>query len=89
MKIFIYKTLFVIFCVYVLFEFTLGYKIKTIESKINNLYSKENLLLFKEKIREEMSSAIDKDVYLDPKDAKIIGKFIQKIQQELNAVKSE
>ena len=34
MKLFIYKTLIVIFLAYILFEFTIGQKIKKFESKI-------------------------------------------------------
>ena len=89
MKIFIYKTLFIIFCIYVLFEFTVANQIRKIESKINYLYSKENIVTVKNKIRKEMRAAIRDDVYLSPEDAELIVKFLEKIENELNSVKSQ
>ena len=53
MKLFIYKTLFVILCLYVLFEFTINAQIRKFESKIENLKSKETLYLIEKKIRED------------------------------------
>ena len=38
----------------------------------------------KDKIRKEMQSAITKDKYLNPEDAKLISQFIIKIRNELN-----
>ena len=53
MKLFIYKTLIVIFLAYILFEFTIGQQIKKFESKIDNLYSKQE----REKIADKMKSS--------------------------------
>ena len=89
MKIFIYKTLFAILCVYLLFEFTVASKIRYIESRINNFYSKENISSVKDKIREEMRAAVNNDVYLNPEDAELIVKFLEKIQNELDSAKSQ
>ena len=89
MKIFVYKTLFAVLCIYILFEFTVANQIKKIESKINYLYSKENIIAVKNKIREEMNAAINDDVYLSPEDAELIVKFLEKIENELNSVKSQ
>ena len=36
-----------------------------------------------------MRSAIKKDVYLNPEDAKLIGEFIDKVQKELNMNKTQ
>jgi len=89
MKIFIYKTLFVFLCLYLFFEFTFGIKIRDFEKKINNLHSSENLYFLKQKMRKEMNSAINKDVYLNPEDAKLISKFLNKVQKELNAAEDQ
>ena len=45
MKLFIYKTLFAILCLYVLFEFTINAQIRKFESKIENLKSIYNSLV--------------------------------------------
>ena len=87
MKIFIYKTLFVFFCLYVLLEISIGKKIRKFEKEMHKVYSKENLLKIKSKIKEEMQDAIDKDVYLSPEDAKLIGQYLEKIQSEINLQK--
>tara|TARA_X000001036_G_scaffold96010_1_gene88734 strand:+ start:490 stop:753 length:264 start_codon:yes stop_codon:yes gene_type:complete len=87
MKIFIYKTLFVFFCLYVLLEISIGNKIRKFEKEMHKVYSKENLLKIKSKIKEEMQDAIDKDVYLSPEDAKLIGQYLEKIQSEINLQK--
>ena len=89
MKIFVYKSLFVLICVYVLYEFTIGYKIRQFETQFNNIYSKKNIIILKEKIKDEMRSAIKKEVYLNPEDAKLIGEFIDKVQKELNMNKTQ
>ena len=54
-----------------------------------NLLSKEKIESIKSKARQEMRTAINKDVYLDPEDAKLISRFIKKIQNELNIEESK
>ena len=83
MKLFIYKTLFVILCLYVLFEFTINAQIRKFESKIENLKSKETLFLIEKKIREEMKSAVNKDKILSDEDAELLRKFFLKISTEI------
>ena len=87
MKSFVYKSLFIFFCIFVLFHITIGYKIRSIEEQLSNLTSKENLMLIKSKIREEMENAVKKERYLDPIDAKLIADFVNKIQEEINLQK--
>jgi len=53
MKLFVYKTLFAIIALFLLFELTISKKIKYLEDQINNIHSKENILLVKEKIKDE------------------------------------
>jgi len=83
MKLFIYKTLFVVLCLYILFEFTINAQIRKFESKIENLTSKETLYLIEKKIREEMKSAVNKDKILSDEDAALLRKFFLKISNEI------
>ncbi len=83
MKLFIYKTLFVILCLYVLFEFTINAQIRKFESKIENLQSKETLYLIEKKIREEMKSAVNKDKILSDEDAELLRKIFLIISKEI------
>tara|TARA_Y100000780_G_C13581661_1_gene376985 strand:+ start:254 stop:511 length:258 start_codon:yes stop_codon:yes gene_type:complete len=83
MKLFIYKTLFAILCLYVLFEFTINAQIRKFESKIENLKSKETLYLIEKKIRGEMKSAVNKDKILSDEDAELLRKIFLKIYNEI------
>ena len=83
MKLFIYKTLFSILCLYVLFEFTINAQIRKFESKIENLKSKETLYLIEKKIRGEMKSAVNKDKILSDEDAELLRKVFLKIYNEI------
>jgi hypothetical protein len=82
MRIFIYKTLFFIILIYILFQLTIGYTIKKIREEIYNLKSKESIELIKNKIREEIEVAIKKDKLLEERDKKLINDFIEKIKKE-------
>jgi hypothetical protein len=83
MRIFIYKSLFLIILVYILFQLTIGYTVKKIKEEIYNLKSKENIELIKIKIRDEINTAIKKDKILDEGDKKLINNLIEKIKKEL------
>ena len=83
MRIFIYKSLFIIILIYILFQLTIGYTVKKIKEEIYNLKSKENIEFIKNKIRDEMNAAIKKDKLLDERDKKLISDFIKKIKKEL------
>lgn len=83
MRIFIYKTLFLVILIYILFQLTIGHTIKKIKEEIYNLKSKENIELIKNKIREEIEVAIKKDKLLDERDKKLINNFLEKIKREL------
>ena len=43
MKLFVYKTLFVVVCVFLLFQLTVGAKLKQFEKKLTNYKSQENV----------------------------------------------
>tara|TARA_Y100000591_G_C21557348_1_gene556761 strand:- start:113 stop:376 length:264 start_codon:yes stop_codon:yes gene_type:complete len=84
MKIFVYKTLFIFICIFILFQLTFGLKIKQFKDELNKIQSKENIINFKDKLRNELKNAVEKDTYLNPEDAKLINDFINKIKSELS-----
>ena len=74
-------------CVLILFQLTIGAKIKELKNEIGNFKSQENISFVKEKIRDELKNATEKDNYLTPEDAKLINDFINKIKKELSETK--
>ena len=58
MKIFVYKTLFVFVCIFLLFQLTIGIKIKQANNELNKLKSKENIEKIKDKLRDELKNAV-------------------------------
>ena len=83
MKIFVYKTLFVFVCVFIIFQLTFGAKIKQLNTELEKIKSQENINYIKNKVRNELRNAISKEDYLDPEDAKLINNFINKLKKEL------
>ena len=84
MKIFVYKTLFIFICIFLLFQLTIGVKLKQLNSELTKLKSKENIEIIKDKLRDELRNAISKKNYLSPDDAKLINEFINKLKKELS-----
>jgi len=84
MKIFIYKTVFVMFCIFLLFHITIGSKIQNLENKFSETFNEQGRKLIKNKIREELTKSISKDQILYPEDRELLKSFIIKIKQELN-----
>ena len=89
MKFFLYKFAIILVGVFLLFEFTIGSKLKYYERNLTNILSKQSIESIKQKAKDEMRIAINKDVYLDPKDAKLLNQFIKKIQKELKNSENE
>ena len=87
MKLFIYKSLIVIFLVFVLFHTTIGYVLRDYEGKIYNTFDKEKISFIREKIREEIRDGINSDRILSQEDAALLNKFINKIRSEINSSK--
>ena len=83
MKSFIYKSIIIVVAIIIVFEFTIGNKISQIYDKIDVVTSKEGRKESIDKIREELKKAVSKERYLSKEDAKLIKKFINKIQLEL------
>ena len=84
MKIFVYKTIFVLVGIYLLYQFTFGIKIESYERKLKNLTNDQGREMIRNKVRNELKKATEKDQILKPKDREILKKFIIKIQNELN-----
>ena len=84
MKIFFYKTLLIFGFLLLFYHLTIGSKIRELDSKFDNIKSKDNLTQIKIKIREEMQSAVKKENYIETEDAILIRKFLDKIKKELN-----
>jgi|TARA_B110000211_G_C14033445_1_gene533295 hypothetical protein len=68
----------------IVYKITIGNLVSEFEGKLDNLSSKENLLIIKEKIRGEISNSIEKDQILNKEDAILIKKFLNKIKDEIN-----
>ena len=84
MKIFVYKTIFVLVGIYVLYQFTFGIKIKSYERYLKNFINDQGREQIRNKIRDELRKANSKDQILRKEDKKLLKEFIAKIQNELN-----
>jgi 1,2-phenylacetyl-CoA epoxidase catalytic subunit len=84
MKIFLIKTGVIFFAVLVLFKLTVGSLYNSLQKKFDEQFSQEQIMLIKDKIREEMRKGIEKDKILNDDDAKLIQEFIKKLLKEIN-----
>ena len=84
MKIFVYKTIFVLVGIYVLYQFTFGTKIESYERYLKNFTNDQGREQIRNKIRDELRKANSKDQILRKEDKKLLKEFIVKIQNELN-----
>ena len=87
MKIFFVKTIIVAITFYIVFELTIGSKIKQAQESILKYKSKTERVKIKEKLIFEIERANNKDKILSDKDRKVISRFILKIQEELDLEK--
>jgi hypothetical protein len=83
MKIFVYKVIFIMVCIFFLFNFTIGYQIRKVENRIINISSTEKISKIKEKLKKEMNSAVKKDKIFKEDDKLLIKRLIKKIILEL------
>lgn len=84
MKIFIYKTLIIAFVSLIFFEVLIGRRINSIESRIHQIKSKQNIAQVKAKIFKEIKNGSEKDSYFTDEERNILSNFINKIVSELN-----
>ena len=54
------------------------------KKNVENNLSKSQIESVKDKVREEMKDAINKDKFISDEDAKLINKFLEKISSDLN-----
>jgi hypothetical protein len=83
MKFFLYKSLLIFFLFLAAFHFSFGFVAKKIKIEISNTFSKDQIEIIKAKLRVEMQDAVKKENYINPEDAKILNKFIEKVKSDL------
>lgn len=83
MKLFVYKTIFVLIGIYILYQVTIGIKIGDYEKKIKNLTNDQGREMIRDKVREEIKKATEKEQILKDEDIQLLRNFIIKIQREL------
>lgn len=88
MRQFIYKILVVVIAIVLVYEFTIGKQIALFKERANILISKEGRREGVDKLRVEITKAINKERYLSKEDAVLLNKFITKIQRELAEVEN-
>lgn len=84
MRLFIYKTLFIFLCIIITFKLTFGAIVENFKTDLYNIKSKENVILIKNKIRDELKNAIKKDKILNQEDAILLKKLFEKINFEID-----
>ena len=84
MKIFVYKTIFILVGIYLLYQFTIGIKIESYERNLKNFTNDQGREKIRNKIRDELRKANSKEQILEIEDRKLLKEFITKIQNELN-----
>tara|TARA_B110000967_G_C18686932_1_gene461023 strand:+ start:612 stop:872 length:261 start_codon:yes stop_codon:yes gene_type:complete len=83
MKIFFYKSVLVFVLFILAIHFSFGLISNKLKNEYKNLISKERVEHIKNKIRIELKNGVKKDDLINPKDAKIINKFLEKIKTDL------
>ena len=79
MKLFVYKTIFVLIGIYILYQVTIGIKIGDYEKKIKNLTNDQGREMIRDKVREEIKKATEKEQILKDEDIQLLRNFIIKI----------
>jgi len=86
MRLFFYK--FIIICVgfFILYQVTIGYTIKKLQTKFYSINIKEQSEFIKDKLREEIRSSLKKEEILSREDATLIKNFYKKILSDINRI---
>ncbi len=84
MKIFVVKTFIVALAFFIVFELTIGSKIKLVKENVIKFKEKSERVKIKEKIFKEIENANKKDRILSERDREILSEFINKLQKELS-----
>ena len=83
MKIFFVKAIIVAVMFYIVFELTIGSKIKQVEETFLKYQNKSERVKIKEKIISEIEDANKKEKILNERDKKALSEFFKKIRKEL------
>ena len=83
MRQFIYKMVVIGITVFLIYEFTIGKQIALFKDRADVLISKEGRREGVQKLRNEITKAVNKERYLSKEDAILLNKFINKIKKEL------
>ena len=84
MKTFIFKLLISLFFFYIFFEIAIGSRIDFYTDKINKLRDHKTRIEVKEKLKNELRKAIEKENYFTEEERLLISGFIKKIKKELD-----
>ena len=84
MRIYIYKVLVTLVLLYIFFELTIGSKINYFTNKINMFSDHQSRLEMKEKLKDELRKAVEKENYFTEEERILISDFINKIRNELD-----
>ena len=84
MKVFIYKLVISLFAIYLLFEFSIGSRIDYFKDMIDSLKDNNQRVLMKEKLKDELKKAIEKESYFTDDEKYLISSFIIKLRDELS-----
>jgi len=84
MRIYIYKLLVTLVLLYIFFELTIGSKINYFTNKINMFSDHQSRLELKEKLKDELRKAVEKENYFTEEERILISDFINKIRNELD-----
>ena len=84
MRNYIYKTIFTIIAVIVIFEFTIGKELSQINEKINYFGTADGRKEIIISLKKEMKKANEKENYLDDEERELIKNFILKIKKEIS-----
>jgi hypothetical protein len=83
MKIFFYKSVLVFVLFVLAIHFSFGLITKQIKKEYINLFSKEKIEYFKDKIRDELKNGVKKDKLLNAADAELLNTILIKLKLEL------
>ena len=83
MKIFIYKILIFFFLLFILFQVTFGYAIRSYENKLKNTFSKDKIEYIREIIKVEIKDSINRERILSEEDANLLSDFFSKLSTEI------
>ena len=86
MKVFLVKSIIVVVFVFILFQVTVGSQINKLKNSIAIMSNKEQRVIYKDKLKDEMRKGIEKDNYFSEEERILISRFLKKILTELELI---